>query len=53
MVTTTTIIMLTSMGVITIIIMRASMNTGASMCMPMGPDILTHIAPMKRPARTC
>jgi hypothetical protein len=36
-----------------IIIMLTSMGMGMSMCTPMGPDILTRIAPMMRLARTC
>ena len=33
--------------------MNMSMGATMSMCTPMGPDILTHIAPMMRPARIC
>jgi hypothetical protein len=35
------------------IIMLTSMGMSASMYTPMGPDILTRIAPMMRLARTC
>jgi hypothetical protein len=36
-----------------IMLMLTSVSMSMSMCTPMGPDILTRIAPMMRLARTC